>query len=102
MATTITKPDVGGIDIPASPAQAVRRVPVLHWNPACGFHMAAQFFTQAAYIMELAQSAGEKISPEEALEASAVQLSCQLELSPECMSRVKAVLREGLRVLDNQ
>lgn len=102
MATTITKRDASGTDMTVSPAQPVRRVPVLQWNPACGFHMVAQFFTQAAYIMELAQSGGEKISPEEALEASAVQLSCQLELSPECMSRVKAAMREGLRALDSQ
>lgn len=80
----------------------VRRVPVLDWNPACGFHMAAQYFSQAAYILELAQGSGEKVSPEEALEAAAVQLSCQLELSPECMIRVKAVLREAERALDGQ
>lgn len=80
----------------------VRRVPVLDWSPACGFQMAAQYFTQAAYILELAKETGDKISAQEALEAAAVQLSCQLELNPECMCRVKAAMREAERALDCQ
>lgn len=86
----------------SGPHATLRRVPVLDWSPACGFQMAAQYFTQAAYILELAKEAGEKISPQEALEAAAVQLSCQLELNPECMSRVRVAIREAERALDRQ
>ncbi len=86
----------------ASTHSNVRRIPVLDWSPECGFHTTAQYFSQAAYVLEMAKGAGEKISPEEALEAAAVQLSCQLELNPECMCRVKAVLREAEKALDCQ
>ncbi len=81
---------------------AVRRVPILETSPACGFQMAAQYFIQASQIMEMAKESGEKISAEEALEAAAVQLSCQLELSPACLCRVKMALREAERALECQ
>lgn len=97
-AATFRAAEIQGADAHAT----LRRVPILDWSPACGFQMAAQYFTQAAYILELAKEAGEKMSPQEALEAAAVQLSCQLELNPECMSRVKAAMREAERALDRQ
>jgi hypothetical protein len=77
-------------------------VPILDLSPACAFEMAAQYFMQAANIAQMAKEAHEKVSPEEALEAAAVQLSCQLELNPECMCRVKKALREAEKALECQ